>query len=69
MFLTNQERKQMIGKRFQSNMNNPDEMAVTVLDVRRANNGFTVMLKVGNCIPTYMGLNAFNRHYPYEVTQ
>ena len=67
MSLTRQERDRMIGKRFHSNMNDPDEFAVTVLDVRRANFGFTVVFQTPRCIPRYMGLSEFNRQYPYEV--
>lgn len=67
MTITRQERNRMIGKRFHSNMNDPDEMAVTVLDVRRASNGFTVVVKADKGMPKYMGLSVFNRFYPHEV--
>ncbi len=67
MTITRQERERMIGRRFHSNMNDPDEMIVTVLDVRRASHGFTVVIQAGKSMPKYMGLSMFNRLYPYEV--
>lgn len=67
MSLTRQERDRMIGKRFHSNMNDPDEFAVTVLDVRRASHGFTVVIQEGKGMPKYIGLSVFNRLYPHEV--
>ncbi|GKW21862.1 hypothetical protein PEC302107_35910 [Pectobacterium araliae] len=67
MSLTRQDRDRMIGKRFHSNMNDPDEFAVTVQAVKRSGMGFTIVFSQRGCRPVYMPLSTFNRFYPYEV--
>ncbi|MEI7219094.1 hypothetical protein WCT79_19035 [Pectobacterium carotovorum] len=66
--LNYEQRQAMIGRRYTSDMNHPDEMAVTVGDVRQASHGFTVayILK-GVSGLRYLGLGEFQRRYPYMV--
>lgn len=67
MRLTFQERKAMIGKSYQSDMNNPDEMKTTVLAVRPEGGGFTVTYVRQGMIPTYLALSKFLRKFPHEL--
>lgn len=69
MKLTSAERQAMIGRSYQTNMNNPDEMKTTVLDIRRNAGGFTVVHQHGRLRPQfeYTGLTEFMRCYPYEL--
>lgn len=69
MRLTTAEREAMIGRSYQSDMNNPDEMKTTVLDVRRNAGGFTVVHQHGSGLPQveYTGLSEFLKSYKYEL--
>lgn len=63
---TYEERTGMIGKRYLSDANQPEEMAVTVLDVRSCAGGFTVMYQQVGKRPYYMALTGFKRRYHSE---
>lgn len=71
MKLTHVERQAMIGRSYQTDMNNPDEMKTTVLDVRRNAGGFTVVHQHGSLRPQfeYTGLGEFLRIYKYELRE
>ncbi|MEX3036420.1 hypothetical protein AB4K08_00935 [Serratia fonticola] len=66
---TYEERTGMIGKRYLSDANQPEEMAVTVLDVRSCAGGFTIMYQHVGKRPYYMALIGFKRRYPHELKE
>lgn len=63
------EAKQMVGKCFQSDMNNPDEMRATVLNVIKNGGGYTVLFqhKELEMDPVYTSLGNFKKRYPYQL--
>ena len=66
--LNYEQRQAMIGCRYVSDMNHPEEMAVPVGDVRPANHGFTVaFILKGISGLRYLGLLEFLRRYPHKI--
>lgn len=64
---TYEERTGMIGKRYISDANQPEEMAVKVLNVIRNGGGFTVMYRYMDSMPVYTALTGFKRRFPHEI--
>lgn len=56
----------MTRKKFTSDRNLPEEMAVKVFDVRRAGRGLSVLFHIGQT-SDYLGLKEFQRRYPHMI--
>jgi len=66
---TYEERTEMIGKRYLANVNQPDEMAVTVVGIFCHARGFTVKYKRGGPALAYVALTTFKRRFPHELVE